>query len=339
MRAEIVDLREGGEALAGSYRPKRFKKNSQRVQFETERGIVVNSLLTRDEWVLLDSAVVAAALPPLRAINDLRSRGLTHRLGSIASVASRWYAASEVTAANVTMSGRGGANRDLPELIENNTPIPVIFKEFEIDTRALLASRRMGDGLDVTALAAVTRVVAEGADSLLINGSGVRLNGAPLYGYRTHPNRNTATATALGGGAWSTITNIIPTIAGAINTLAGDDQYGNFMVYAATAQYNAATLNFFTDGSSETPRDRILRMPQVAGFEMLPTLAAGELLMVRMGSDVVDWAEPQDMGDIQLREWVSGDGLASTFKVMMVGAPRVKAHQDGKSGIMHVTGA
>jgi len=50
-----------------------------------------------------------------------------------------------------------------------------------------------------------------------MNGAGVVLNGTPLYGVLNHPNRITDTATNFGGGAWSTITNIVPTVNGMIN--------------------------------------------------------------------------------------------------------------------------
>jgi uncharacterized linocin/CFP29 family protein len=327
-------------AIYGGARPLRVNRRTGKVEIMTERGVIVNSLLTRDEWVLLDQTVVGAALPMLRAVNDLRAKGLIYPLGSIASLVSRWYTTSEVTAASVNMTGRGGSNRDLPETIENGVPVPVVFKEFEIDKRALLASRRMGDGLDVTALAAVTRVVAEQVNSLLINGSTVKLNGQALYGYRTQPNRNTSAASAFsGGGVWSTIANIIPTVAGAIGGLMADNHYGPFTIYLSTNQYNYATLTYYTDGSGETPYDRIKRMPLVADVLLEPGLPDGEQLYIDMVKDVVDWAEPQDMSGIQVLEWTSGDGLASMFKVMQVGAPRVKAHQDLKSGIMHVTGA
>jgi len=337
----ITDLNsaEGAEVIYGGSRPLSVNKRTGKVQIMTERGFVVNSLLSRDEWVDLDRAVIGAALPMLRAINDLRAKGLVHPLGSLGSMISRWNTLSEVTAANVNMTGQGGGSRDLPETIEKNVPVPVIFKEFMINKRELLASRMMGDGLDVTAAAAVTRVVAEGANSLLINGSTIKLNGQALYGYRTHPDRNTATATALGGGSWATIANIVPTVAGAINGLNADNHYGPFMYYASTTQYNYATLTYFADASGETPYDRIIKMPQIAGFVMDPTLPDGEQLVIDMTKDVVDWAEPRDFAGIQVLEWASGDGLASTFKIMQVGAPRVKSHQDGKSGVMHVTGS
>ena len=338
MSAIVMDIREAKQHLIGGARPLRVNKQTGVVTIQSKRGYMVNSLLMRDEWVEVDRTVLEAARYPLRAVADLRSRGLTRRLGGIGSVVSRWYTSSEVTAAAINMTGRGGAERDLPDLIEQGVPVPVIFKDFEIDARALEASRRMGDGLDMTVVAEATRVVAEAQENLLINGASVRLNGLPLYGYRNHPNRNTDTATNYGGGDWGTITNILPTVAGMISAANGDLHYGPFVLYVSQTQYNQASLVHYTDGSGETPLDRIKKMPMIADVVMLPanTLPDGELLLVQMSSEVVRWAE---VFDIQVREWASPDGMSDMMKVLAIATPEVKARQDGKSGIVHATGS
>lgn len=325
-------------ALAGS-RPLRTNKRTGQVQIATERGLTINSLLMRDEWTEVDNAVLDAAFQVLRAVPDLRSRGLRHALGSMASVVSRYYVASEVTAANVTMSGRGGANRDLPEITEIDVPVPVIFKDFEIDQRALMASRRLGDGLDLSALRAASQVVAETQEDMLLGNLGAfKMNGTTIYGYRTHPNRNTATASGLGAGVWSTIGNILPTILGMLNMAKADNHNGPYVLYVGTAAY-INMLATYADNTGQTPYQRALNtVPELKGVVEIPRMPANECVMVQMDANTVDFAEPNDMPGIQVREWSSPDGLAANFKVMSVFVPRVKSRQDTKSGIQHVTG-
>ena len=106
-----------------------------------------------------------------------------------------------------------------------------------------------------------------------------------------------------------------------------------------TTQFNQAALAYYTDGSGDTARDRVLKLPGILGFEPLPTLAAGEAVLVQMTREVVDWAEVPEFATPRLIEWASGDGMTGHFKVMAVGAPRVKSHYDGKSGIVHATSA
>ena len=336
---------DGAKALRGSFNPADpdIKVNGRgqfvRVNHAGEPAMVVNSLLTEDEWAEVESQVLAAARYPLRVVNDFRARGLVSRLGGVGSLEARWYTSSEITAATVNMTGRGRAERDLPEMLQSGVPVPVIFKEFAIDWRTLEASRRLGDGLDMTGLIEATRVVAEGYEGIVAGGNtAVTLNGRPIYGLRTHPNRNTDTAANYGGGDWGTLSNIVPTIAGMVNAANGQYNYGPFQVYVSQTQYNQAALSYFTDGSGDTGLSRIAELAMVAGVSSLPatTLADGEILLLQMTPEYMELAEAIGM---QVREWSTADGTESIFKVMVIGTPKIKARYGNQTGIVHATGA
>ena len=227
--------------------------------------------------------------------------------------------------------------RDLPDLKTAGVPVPMIHKEFAIDIRNLEASRRFGDGLDVSGAEEAGRVVAEAYDDLVLNGNTtIVVGGMTIYGLTSHPARNTDTATNFGGGDWGVIDNPVKTVAGMIRAAMDDYHYGPYVIYAAQTQYAEAALTYYEDGSAHTPLQRILQLPQVAAVEMLPTLDDGEILLVQMSGDVVRLAEAMD---VQVREWASPDGMTSVFRVMLCGTPEVKARYDGKSGIVHATGA
>lgn len=340
MDVQVMEAQGGGlDALLGGSRPLRVNKKTGAVKIMTKRGMVVNSLLREDEWQEVDRAVLEAARYPLKFVNMLRSRGLTQPLGGLGTLSSAWYASSAVTAAQVNMTGRSIAERDLPDLKQVGVPVPVIFKDFVVGERMLLASRNQGDGIDVTAAAETSRVVAEQIENIFINGAGVTLNGMNLFGVRNHPNRNTDTVTNYGGGAWSTITNIVPSVNGMINAAMNTGKhYGPYTLFLSTTQYNLAGNSYFTDGSGQTPLDRLRNLATIEAVEHLPVdvLPAGEILMIEMSRGVIDAGIALDL---QVREWASGDGLESHFKIMAVMTPRVKARYDNKSGIVHATGA
>lgn len=325
-------------AVMGGARPYRVNKQTGVVQIRTNRGLVLNSALRKDEWEELDRVVLEAARYPLRGVQDLRSRGLVQPLGGLGTLISQWNVGSEMTAANVNMNGQSRGLMDRQDYKLSGVPVPVVWKDFDIGERELDASRRMGDGLDTSHVFEATRVVAEMLENMLFNGHNVILNGTALYGYRTHTNRNSDTATNYGGGDWSTIANIVPTVAGMIAAANGDRHYGPFVLYASTVQYNEAALGYYTDGSGQTPLQRILAMPEIEAVQKMDAaiLPAGELVLVQMSRNVVDWAEA--LG-ITVVEWASGDGMTNHFKVMAVGAPRVKADYAGQSGIVHAAGA
>lgn len=335
---QILEAQAGGlDALIGGSRPLRVNRAGQ-VQIMTKRGMTVNSLLSEDEWQEVDRAVIAAARYPLRFVNMLRNRGLVHPLGGLGSLMSAYYTGSEMTAASVNMTGRGSGEMDLPEMKQVGVPIPVIFKEFPIGERMLLASRRMGDGIDVTAAAEASRVVAEQIESIFTNGAGVVLNGAALYGITNHPNRNTDTAANYGGGDWGTLSNIVPTVSGMINAAQNTGKhYGPYTLLVSNTQYNQAANTYYADGSGQTGLDRVKNLADIEDVVSMPgdSLADGAGVLVQMTPEVIDAAIALD---IQIREWASGDGMETMFKVLAVMAPRVKARFDGKSGIVHATG-
>lgn len=337
---QVLELSSGGlDAFIGGSRPLQVNKRTGQVQIMTKRGIVVNSILREDEWQEVDQAVIEAARYPLRFVNMLRARGLVQGLGGLGSLSSAYYTQSEMTTATVNMSGRGRSEQDLPDLKQVGVPIPVTFKEFTVGERMLQASRRMGDGIDVTGAAEAARVVSETVESLFVNGASVVLNGAALYGITNHPNRNTDTAANYGGGDWGTISNIVPTVNGMINAaMTTGKHYGPYTLLVSTTQFNQAGNHYYTDGSGQTALARLKELETIEDVVHLPsdTLADGAIVLVQMSREVIDAAIALDL---QVREWSSGDGMESMFKVMAVMAPRVKARYDGKSGIVHATGA
>jgi uncharacterized linocin/CFP29 family protein len=336
-----VDSSEGRATANSGSRPVQVNKRTGEVRIITPRGLVVNSLLRKQEWEELDQAVVEAARYPLKGVDDLRSRGLVRTLGGIGTMVSQWNVSSEMTGASISMSGRTRGEEDRVDFNLAGVPIPVVFKGFTIGQRELESSRRLGDGLDTTHAAEATRVVAEKLEDMLFNGATVTLNGNSIYGYRTHPDRVADTAYNFNGhlGGWTGTNygNVVPTIAGMISGANNDRHYGPFILYLSTAQYNFAALNYFSDGTGDTALARILKFPQIAAVQQLDTniLADGEALLVQMTRDVVDWAQAMD---IRLVEWTSGDGMTSEFKVMAIGAPRVKSTYGDLSGVVHATG-
>lgn len=305
----------------------------------TPRGLRVNSLLQRYEWERLDNRIMQAVLQPLNLTRVLIARGLVTTLGSIGVLQASYTRVGEMTPATASLRGHASVEKDLVDSDIVGVPVPIIAKEFELDARTLASSRLNGNGLDTTNGTAAGRVVAEKVEDLVINGdSAINLNGNTVYGLTNHPDRNTATASSLGGGDWGTIGNITPTIAGAIAALQADGFYGPYGIFVATQQYNEAALTFYSDGNESTPRSRTLTMPGVESFEPSAQLDAGEGLVIHMSEEVIEIAYVDSYWPMINLEWTSGDGMELMFKVMTVMTPLVKSANGGKSGIFHVTG-
>lgn len=332
-----------GETLGweNAFRPVR----GPNVQVNKRTGVVqyrrgeywVNSALRKDEWEVLDDAVVEAAGPR----TDVFERIPKIQHTSIGVLTHQYNTVSQMTAAQVSMTGQEPGETDSAEFNLNGVPLPVIFKQVNYGERQLQASRLIGSGIDVTNITQSTRVVSEQLANMLFNGrSAINFNGATIYGLTTQPNRNTGTAS----GDFGTISNIQPTILAMMTALAGDNYHGPFEVDIAATQYIEA-LSTYSDGSGQTAVDRILTIPAITAVNSNDQLAAGSLVLRETGRHILEWAQVQLGGqtvngmEIALIEWMSGDGMVHHFKLMAVGAPIVKADFETQSGIANYTGA
>lgn len=337
MSFQVLDFNsnEGQEEATSGSRPFIINQGGKkRVMVRNSRGLVVNSLLTDREWKELDTAVIEAAKPHVRAVAGLMSRGLRKQLRDAGTLTSHWNQASELTPANVSMTGASRGEQDRLETQQSGVPVPVIFKEFEIPIRQLKASRRSGEGIDVTTAVAAAEVVGDGIEGMLFTGSNVSLNNTTIYGFLNHPNRITDSAVNFGGGSWSVVTNIKATILGMLAAAAAQFQYGPFGIYLNPVDY-LNCLEDYPDGKDDTPLQRILDLPDIEFVEPSYKVPLGQLSMVRLAASVVDIAEAEPL---MVKEWVSGDGAIAHFKVSIIAVPRVKADINGRAGIIHATG-
>lgn len=289
-----------------------------------------NNLLRKQEWVELDKAVVDIARQRLVGIADLQRLGLTLSLGGLGTLISQYEAQSDMTPADITMSGIASAEKDSVDFDLRSVPVPIVSKEFDINIRRLEASRRLGDSIDVTQGTVASRRVADGLESLLFSGAGVSVDGNAIYGYTTHPDRNTGTAT----GPWSVIANIYPTVLDMIRDMHADRMWGSYMLYVAGDVW-PDLLQVYDDGSGETARDRVLRIPQLTEIKPADELSSGEAVMVQMSRDTVDLAVAQDIATV---EWATRGGMITNFLVFACMVPRLKSDHSGRMGIVHYSG-
>jgi hypothetical protein len=257
---------------------------------------------------------------------------------------SQWNAAGAMTEANVSMDGRSQGEQDRLDYILKGVPVPVIFKPYHFGARELASSRNSGDAIETGHAQAAARVVVEKLESIAVNGlSSTIFNGQTIHGLTSHPDRNTGS-----GSDWGTAANVLTTVAAMIAAAEADNHFGPYTLYVARTQYSQARNAFFTDGSGDTPYDRVLRMTGIQSMQPLDDLADGTCVLVQMDPEVIDLAfvpgfgfgNPDSTGVTPINgvtnlEWMSGDGMATYHKALTIATVRVKSRQDGKSGIVH----
>jgi len=309
-----------------------FVLNCKRPVFQPNSNLAVNSFLLKEEWSEIDRVVTEMVKLRLNGVADLLSRGLTYNT-TLAAITVRWRVASERVRPAVTLDGRTNTVMDRVDKKTYEVPVPIIHAGYELGRRELLASRNLGADIDTLEASEAAFSVAEESERILFDGSsGIVVGGSTIYGYTNQPQRDTGTAAAYGGGAFSTVGNGYKTLLGMISALSAKRYHGNFGMYVSASEYEELN-QYYTDGSGDTDIMRMEAHPKVE-FVKPSDFLTTEAVLVQLTSNVVDMVVAESLRNV---EWETPDGMGLFFKVYHAMAPRLKVDYAGNIGIAHAT--
>lgn len=293
-----------------------------------------NDVLRKDDWVRFDKAVVDIARGRLRGVADLYAAGLTYSVPNALGVTRvEWERQSDMSPAQIDMSGvtEGRNDRLTWDLV--GIPLPIIHKDFNINIRALHASRNGGSPLDTTQAEVAARKVAEAAEAMLFDGYGsIVMQNSTIYGYTTAPDRSTVSAAAADWDATTDGANILADVMEMIGKLQADKFYGPYVLYVPL-DYHTNLGNDFKTNSDKTIMQRLKEVPGIQDIRPSENLTS-EAILVQLTRDVVDMIDGMQPTTLM---WPSHGGMVYNFKVMAIMAPRFKSDRNGQSGICHAT--
>lgn len=293
--------------------------------------IQTNATLRRDEWKQLDEAVLKISETRLNGVQDLINNGLTYNIGNaMGTTVLEYHTVSDALEAELTMDAITRTQGDRPKYETAYIPLPIIHVDYQINSRVLAASRKLGNPLDTTLAERAGRKVAAQLETMLFTSTSYTYGGGTIRSYLSEPNRNTGTLT----GDWSGLTGSqILTDALAMKQASIDAyHYGPWMMYVPTAYETALDGDYDTTTPGTTIRERILKIAGIKGVKVVDTLTATNVLLVQMTSDVVRLV--RGMG-IQNVEWEVEGKMITKYKVMTIQVPQVRSDQDGNSGVVH----
>lgn len=303
-------------------------------------GLSVNSLRTntvlqKEEWLQLDTAVAQVATERLGAVADLISRGLITRIpNGLGTTVFQWEEMSDMTAAEVNMDGVTDGERDRLTFGLNSIPLPITHKDFWISRRVLEASRNGGAPLDTTTAEVAGRLVAEQIENILFNGaSALTFGGGTLRGYLDHPDRNLVAGGPPDWAGADTGELILTDVIAMIDAAHADNMFGPYLLYIPPT-YFTAMLEDFKANSDKTILQRIMEIPSIADVRTVDQMAVDEVLLVQMTSDVVKEIIGLPPTVVQ---WETHGGMRVHFKVMAIMVPRIASDRENKSGVQHFT--
>lgn len=297
-----------------------------------------NATLLRLEWTMLDEVVIRAALPRLRAVADVRGRGLQMSIpNGMSKTVLQSQAQSDVSGANISMDGLARTKGDRPEYNLTNLPLPIIHKDFSFSARQIAVSRNGNMPLDLSMAELAARRVAEGAEQLLLGtASSYTYGGGTIYGFTNFPSRITKSLSDPTDSSWTPRTLLQEVL----NMRLLSQQhlhYGPWVLYTSLAwdaylddDLNAQSAN----ASNITLRQRLRAIEGIEDVVTLDYLNGFDMVLVQMSSDVVREVVGMDITTVQ---WETQGGMELNFKVMAILVPQLRADFNGNTGIVHAT--
>ena len=291
--------------------------------------------LRHEEWKFFDDALVAEAVIRLVGVADLIGAGLVRPVSNaLGKTVFGYEKVTDMDPALTSLDGLARSGNDVQEFSLNQIPLPITHKDFFINLRTLAASREKGEALDTTNVRTAGRVVAEQLENMLFNG-GPSFGGLPIYGYRTHPDRNTA---AFGtGGDWGqgakTGEQILTDLQTMKTGLHADRMFGPYWVYVP-ADAAVKLDGDFKANSDKTIRQRLEEVDGILGVRVADQLATSQVLLVQATMDTAAWVQGES---IQTVEWDEYGGFQINFKAFAIGVPLIRSDSDGRSGVFHMS--
>lgn len=295
-----------------------------------------DATLRKDDWILLDDAIVKAAKARLRAVDDLRARGLTFNIpNGMSRTVLQTERQSDISDAGVSMDGLTETEADRPVFDLTNLPLPIVHKDFHFSARQIAASRNGGSPLDTSTAELAARRVAEQVEKMLIGtANDYSFADGTIQGYTSFTDRITKTdITDPSSSGWSPADTLQEVL-----EMRKESQdayhYGPYVLYCGPDWGVYMDDDYSANKGSNTLRQRIESIGSIESVRTLDYLTGYDLVLVQMTSDVVRLVNGMD---IQTVQWDTHGGLRKNFKVMAIMVPQLRSDHNANTGIVHGT--
>lgn len=290
--------------------------------------------LRKQEWELLDRAVIDVARSRLGLITDLRSRGLSFTIpNGMGKTVFQYQAVSDITDATVSMDPLRQSEEDRPEYDLRNLPLPVIHKDFRFSAREIQVSRSEGGpGIDTTMIRLATRKVLEMAEKLFIGSTATyTYGGGSVYGLTNFPQRITSvTLTAPTAGGWTgeTLKNEVLEMIAAAEAV---NYFGPYILFLSR-NFSTALADDYRDNDTRTVLSRLQQFGMLSAVRTLDYLTGSQAILVQASEEVIRAIIGMDPTTIQ---WETQGGMQLNFKVMAIMVPQLRYDFEEAAGIVH----
>lgn len=298
----------------------------------------VNGTLRKDEWKQMDDVLNKVKDERLVGIADLRAKGLVKPIqDALGTMVYEYEDSSDAMEAQVSMDGNAKAKNDTLSYGIKYLPLPIIHADFEINARRLAASRRNGGGLETDSLERAARAVNEKLEEMLFTNYSYSYGGGAIKSYISFTNRNTYSIPKAWNASDKTPTLIYDDVLAMKQKAIDDRYYGPYTLYIPTAYETVLDKPYYAGGTgttapNKTIRQAILDIARIEDIKVVDKLPANNVVLVQMTSDVVRLIDGVGLTTV---EDMKNNNFTSSYKVMTIQVPQLRADQDGRCGIVH----
>lgn len=298
--------------------------------------INADATLRKNEWIMLDQAVIRAARARLAALNRIRGAGLEFTIpNGMGKTILEYQTMSDPGRVTKSMDGLRRGENDRPVFDLRPLPLPITHGDFSFSARQLAVSRSdpTGTPLDLTMPEAVARRLAEDLETDLIGRTDTySYGGAAIYGLTTLSQRNTKTLTSPATGGWTPATTLQEVLQ--MKTQSQDDFFfGPWAAFCSTDWDEYMDDDFSAAKGDLTLRQRIGLIDGITApvtLDYLPKTFT--LILVQLTQDVIRIVIGMDFITVQ---WQEQGGMELNFKIMCIMVPQLRYDYNGRCGIVH----
>lgn len=330
---QVAQVDHAPRELGGRWAGERLLEALSRGEELSPRALRLNTTLPHESWIDFDSTIVREGIIRLRAVADLFERGLTELVANaMGKPLIQYQKISDMEEAQVSLDAMARTESHRITVEQAFLPNPIIHSDWDVGIRELASSRDTNIPLSTTQAGLAGRRVGEKIEDLLING-GPTFDGNAIFGYLTHPDRNTAGFGA--NGAWDqaakTGDDILTDVLTMKQASIDDRFYGPWALYVPTA-YDTVLDGEFSTQYPRTIRSRLEEIDGLVSIRVVDQLPADNVVFVQLSSDVVVMKDGEPMQTIQ---WDILPG-AVTFRAMAIQVPLIRSTKANRSGVFHM---
>jgi len=317
---------------SGTWAGQQFLKALNAGQGITTDALRTLDTLRKDEWVAFDNALVEEGHIRLKGIADLIAAGLTIPVpNALGKTIFQYEKMTDMSAAQISLDGMAATDDDRVEFTLGNLPLPIIHKDWSLNLRTLTASRERGEALDTTQTRVAGRLISEMQEYVLFRGYAPKFLGFPIYGYTSHPNRETGGFIANGNWAQTAKTgsDCLNDTLKMIKALQAKGFYGPYNLYVDSLASTKLSEDFKANGDL-TIRERLLMIEEIKGITVADQQLANHVSLVQMTRDVVALVQGEPVQTIQ---WDIEGGFTIRFKGFCIQVPLVRSDDRSYVGV------